>query len=69
MKNTLSEIMELFFGILVMVNGLVNMIISGLSVSPMINMDTWRLPLFESILLWLRPFMARNQRKNMLSII
>lgn len=30
-ENTLSEIMELFSGILVMVNGLVNMITSGLS--------------------------------------
>ena len=48
--DTLSEIMELFSGILVMVNGLVNMITSGLSGKPMINTDTWRLPPFVFIL-------------------
>ena len=42
--------MELFSGILVMVNGLVNMITSGLSGKPMINTDTWRLPPFVFIL-------------------
>ena len=45
--------MVLFFGILVMVNILVNMIIFGLSGKPMINTDTWRLPLFVFILSWL----------------
>ncbi len=69
MKNTLSEIMELFSGILVIVNGLVNMITSGLLGKPMINTDTWRLPPFVFILSWLRPFMVRNRRKNMSSII
>lgn len=69
MKNILSEIMELFSGILVMGNGLANMTIFGLSESPMTHTDIWKSPLSVFISLLQQPFMARNRRKNMLSII
>jgi len=49
-RNPQFYFRELFSGILVMVNGLVNMITSGLSGKPMINTDTWRLPPFVFIL-------------------
>ena len=50
MKNILYEIMELFFGILVMGNGLANMTIFGLSESPMTHTDIWKSPLSVFIL-------------------
>ncbi len=48
-ENTLSEITELFFGILVMGNALVNMTIIGLLENPMIHMGIWKSHLFVSI--------------------